>query len=152
MSRTMTTTPPRLSTRLALGCALVLAMVTSTHLGAQTAQTRQVMREKLDRAELLLAGLVTSNWASLDREARALDALTNKPGWDVFRNPEYVRQTGTFHVAAQSLIDAAAQRDQQTVLKAYTGLVSSCVACHQYVARARVARAEPAPPAPQPGH
>lgn len=107
---------------------------------AQTAQTRQVMREKLDRAGLLLAGLVTSNWASLEREGKALDALTNTPGWDVFRSPEYVRMTGNFHIATQALIDAAAARDQATALKAYTGVVSSCVACHQYVARARIVR------------
>ena len=41
------------------------------------------------------------------REARALDALTNRPGWDVLRSPEYVRQTGSFHVATQALLDAA---------------------------------------------
>lgn len=137
--------PTRRSTPLVLGCALALATVSSSELHAQTTQTRQVMREKLERAELLLAGLVTSNWASLEREARALDALTNKPGWDVLRSPEYVRQTGTFHIAAQALIDAAGQRDQQTALKAYTGVVSSCVACHQYVARARVVRADASP-------
>ena len=34
---------------------------------AQNNQTRQVMRQKLQHSEALLAALVTSNWDSLDR-------------------------------------------------------------------------------------
>ena len=109
---------------------------------AQTRQTQQVMRQKLTESQQLLAALVTSNWTMLDRHARALQALTNQSGWDVMREPMFHTQTLAFQKAVQGLSDAAGQRDQRTALVAYNGLVSSCVECHRYVARARLAGAK----------
>jgi hypothetical protein len=115
-------------------------------LGAQTVQTRQVMRDKLELSEVLLGALVTSNWGALGKSAQALVAVTNRPGWQVLEAPEYVRQTRAFLNATQSLIDASGQRDQRVALTAYTGLVASCVECHRYVARLRVAGQPPRVP------
>ena len=58
---------------------------------AQNNQTRQVMRQKLQHSEALLAALVTSDWDSLDRNGRALEALTTRLGWQVLRLPEFRR-------------------------------------------------------------
>ena len=107
---------------------------------AQTAQTRQVMREKLELSQVLLGAVVTSNWASLDKTTKALTAVINRPGWQVLASPEYVQQTRAFLNATQALQNAGAAREQRTALSAYNGLVASCVECHLYVARARVAR------------
>ena len=108
-------------------------------LAAQTRQTKQVMRQKLAQSQQLLAALVTSNWASLGSGSRNLDALTSQPGWDVLRLPEFNKQTMAFQRAVQALADASKQRDQRTALTAYTGLVTSCVECHNYIARSRIA-------------
>jgi hypothetical protein len=113
---------------------------------AQTAQTRQVMRDKLELSEVLLGALVTSNWGVLGKNAQALAAVTNRPGWQVLEAPEYVRQTRAFFNATQSLIDASGQRDQRVALTAYNGLVASCVECHRAVARLRVAGQPPRVP------
>ena len=108
-------------------------------LAAQTRQTKQVMRQKLAHSQQLLAALVTSNWASLASGSRDLEALTRQPGWDVLRLPEFNKQTLAFQRAIQALDDASKQRDQRTALTAYNGLVSSCVECHSFVARSRIA-------------
>jgi hypothetical protein len=113
---------------------------------AQTAQTRQVMRDKLELSEVLLGALVTSNWGVLGKSAQALVAVTNRPGWQVLEAPEYVRQTRAFLNATQALIDASGQRDQRVALAAYNGLVASCVECHRAVARLRVADIPPRVP------
>jgi cytochrome c556 len=127
----------------ALAAAALLAVgAVSTPSAAQTMQTKQVMREKLAQSEQLLAALVTSNWAALDRHGRALDAVTRQPGWDVMRLPEFNKYTNAFQHATSDLIAAAGQRDQETALKAYNGVVASCVECHRYVARARIAQAK----------
>ena len=110
---------------------------------AQTAQTRQVMREKLELSEILLGGLVTSNWASLHKTTQSLIGVINRPGWQVLQSPEYSRQTTAFLNATQALLAAADARDQRTALAAYNGLVASCVECHRYVARSRVAGQRP---------
>ena len=108
-------------------------------LAAQTRQTKQVMRQKLAQSQQLLAALVTSNWGSLASGSRDLEALTRLPGWDVLRLPEFNKQTLAFQRAIQALDDASKQRDQRTALTAYNGLVASCVECHSYVARSRIA-------------
>ena len=120
--------------------ALALIVVTSASASAQTRQTQRVMQDKLAVSSRLLAALVTSKWDVLDKQARALQALTDQPGWDVMRLPEFAKQTMAFQRANQALIDAAATRDQRTALTAYNDVVASCVECHRYVARARIAR------------
>jgi len=117
-----------------------LAVVLGPMAGAQTSQTDQVMREKLTQSERLLAALVTSNWAALDRHGRALRDLTSKPGWDQMRLPEYYKHTTAFQRSVESVVDAAGRRDQREALTAYNGLVASCVECHRYVARVRIVR------------
>jgi hypothetical protein len=97
------------------------------------------MQDKLAVSSRLLAALVTSKWEVLDKQARALEALTDQPGWDPLRLPEYAVQTAAFRRANMALIEAAGSRDQRTAATAYNGLVAACVECHRYVARARIA-------------
>lgn len=125
--------------RLAALTLVVLLGWGASHLAAQTLQTRQVMRQKLARSQQLLSALVTSNWASLASGSRDLEALTSQPGWNVLRQPEYNKQTLAFQRAIQALAAASKQRDQRTALTAYNGLVASCVECHNFVARSRIA-------------
>ncbi len=125
--------------RVLVGLCAAAAIAGSAPALAQTSQTRQVMREKLVRSSQLLAALVTSNWAALDRESRALEAVTARPGWDVLRSPEYGKQTSAFQLSVQALEEAAGRRDQREALSAYNALIASCVECHRFVARARVA-------------
>jgi hypothetical protein len=102
------------------------------------------MRDKLAASNQLLGALVTSNWSALEKQAQRLQALTDQPGWDVMRLPEFSTQTEAFQRANRALIDAAGARDQRMAATAYNGLVTACVECHRYVARLRVAhRASP---------
>ncbi len=136
MTRIMLTRPVAIC-RLVSIVAFTAALVSQTH--AQTAQTRQVMREKLALSQGLLAALVTSNWAVLDKNTQALVAVTKRPGWQVLQAPEYARNTSRFLQATQALADAAIERDEPAALVAYNRLVVSCVGCHRYVARSRLA-------------
>jgi hypothetical protein len=130
-------------------CWSVVALLTTSLVAAasstspaQSLQTKQVMRDKLTESQSLLAALVTSNWAALDRHGRALEAVTRQPAWDVMRLPEFYEYTVAFQRSSKALVDAAEMRDQSTAVKAYNGLVASCVECHAYVARARIARVQ----------
>jgi hypothetical protein len=127
-----------ITTRL-VAALVVFGVVLTPRITAQTLQTQQAMREKLRLSQDLLAGLVTSNWAILDRNTRALIEVTKRPGWQVLRAPEYMRHTSAFLQATRALDDAAIKRDATRALTAYTTLVMSCVECHRYVARSRLA-------------
>ena len=117
--------------------ALIVAFLSRAE--GQTEQTKQVMQQKLAQSQQLLGALVTSNWAALTQRTQALESLTRQPGWQFLQTPEYRTYSTGFERATQALAAAAQQRDQRTAATAYTQLVNSCVECHRYVARARIA-------------
>ena len=99
-----------------------------------------VMREKLGHAQKLLEAVVTSDWVSLETHSQALERLTEDPRWAVLKYPEYARHSTAFVRAIQDLHRAAAQRDLDKTPQAYVAVTLTCVACHRYLARARIAR------------
>jgi cytochrome c556 len=117
--------------------AMVVAVLSRAE--GQTAQTKQVMQQKLAQSQQLLAAVVTSNWTALTQRTQALESLTRQPGWQFLQTPEYRNYTAGFEKATQALAASAQQRDQRTAAMAYNQLVNSCVECHRYVARARIA-------------
>ena len=107
---------------------------------AQTRQLNRVMREKLEHSKNILEGLVTSNWQQIERESIEIAKATQDPAWTVLRMPEYARHSDAFIRATESLIDAARRHDLESASLGYMSLTTSCVSCHRYVARARLAR------------
>ena len=140
----MQTNPTRSITAIVLICAAMLPLVVGVRSAVgQTAQTKRVMQQKLAESQQLLGALVTSNWAALNQRAQALQALTKDPGWQVLQTPEFRDYTSAFQRSTQGVTAAAGQRDQRTALTAYNQLVSSCVECHRYIARSRIAGRQP---------
>jgi hypothetical protein len=118
--------------------ALTTSLAVSTS-SSQTTALNRVMRQKLEQSQGMLAAVVTSNWPDLERRSEALIRITNDPAWMVLNSPEYARQSQAFLRAAQDLVDAAKRRDLDAAPLAYVALTLSCVQCHRYVARARIA-------------
>jgi cytochrome c556 len=133
-------------------CSIVLLTTVATvsavlsRAEGQTVQTKQVMQQKLAQSQQLLAAVVTSNWTALTQRTQALESLTRQPGWQVLQTTEYRNYTAAFEQAMQALEAAAQQRDQRTAAMAYNQLVNSCVECHRYVARSRIAADTPTIP------
>jgi hypothetical protein len=107
---------------------------------SQGPQLNRVMRQKLERSQKILEGVVTSDWVSLETNSRALEQLTQDPTWMVLKYPEYARQSEAFVRAVQDLRQATAQRDLEKTPQAYVAVTLKCVECHRYLARARLAR------------
>jgi hypothetical protein len=114
---------------------------------SQTVQLKQVMRQRLAHAETLRGRRDEQLGSWLLR--RALGQLTNDPAWAALKTPEYVRQSEGFVRATQDLVEAAENRDSEATPLAFVSLTLSCVRCHQYVARARIARIDRWPVSPQ---
>ena len=107
---------------------------------AQERLLKAVMHEKLEHAQQILAAVVTSDWPALERQSRDLLRVTENPVWGAaFKTPLYTRQSEAFLRATQDLLDAAQRRDLEAAPIAYVSLTLSCVQCHRYTARARVA-------------
>lgn len=106
----------------------------------QTSQLSRVMREKLGHAQAILAAVIKSDWASLDRESRALALATRDPSWAVLTSPDYLRQSDAFAGALQDLIQASSRRDLEAAANADVALTMTCVQCHLHMTRRRIAK------------
>jgi cytochrome c556 len=97
------------------------------------------MRQKLLHTQKVLEGVVTSDWKNLEQSSRALIQLTSEPSWQVFATPEYRNYTRAFSHAVSDLADVAERHDLDAATVAYSAVVDSCVSCHKYTARRRIA-------------
>ena len=116
-----------------------IAMSVTAAVAGQGPEVRNVMREKLARTHKILEAVVTSDWATLEAQSRALEQLTHDPRWTALRYPEYARYSAAFVRDVQSLHAAAERRDSDEAPKAYAAMTLQCAACHRYLARARIA-------------
>jgi hypothetical protein len=127
-----------------LGVTVLLVAVTAGPSSlAQTARMKQVMRSKLDHSQRILEAVVTSNWQLLDRESREMALVVRDPAWSSLAMPEYVRHSEAFLRAMDDLTAAAKLRDLESASLGFISLTTSCVSCHRYLARARIATTGP---------
>ncbi|RPI50584.1 MAG: hypothetical protein EHM55_21020 [Acidobacteria bacterium] len=123
---------------LAAGLIGVLSVCASAD---QTPAFSKVMRAKLGHSQAILAAVITSDWASLDRESRALALAVRDPAWAAaLTEPEYIRQSDAFSRALQDLIEASARRDLEAAGNAQITLTATCVRCHLQMTRRRIAK------------
>jgi len=107
----------------------------------QAPPLNKVMRAKLGHSQAILSAVITSDWASLDRESRALALAVRDPAWTgALTEPEYIRQSDAFTRALQDLIEASARRDLEAAGNAQIMLTASCVRCHVQMTRRRIAK------------
>ena len=125
--------------RTALVCAVMASSVVTS--ADQTPALSRVMREKLAHSQAILGAVVTSNWALLDKESRALALAVRDPAWGAaLTGPEYIRQSDAFSRALQDLIEASPKRDLEAAGKAQVNLTITCVQCHLQLSRRRLAK------------
>lgn len=118
---------------------LLLGLVPVTATTAQGPAVDRVMRRKLEVSQKILEAVVTSRWADLEARTSDLEDLTNDPAWRVLTAPEYATHSNAFRKTVRALHDAAAKRDLEATPKAYIAVTLSCVECHRYLARSRIA-------------
>ncbi|HKY19872.1 MAG TPA: hypothetical protein VJM31_01520 [Vicinamibacterales bacterium] len=126
--------------RLALGACVIAGLSIGTS-ADQTPPLNRIMKAKLAHSQTILGAVVTSNWAVLDRESRALALAVRDPAWGAaLTEPEYLRQSDAFSRALQDLIEASATRDLESAANAHIALTASCVRCHVHMTRRRIAK------------
>jgi hypothetical protein len=126
--------------RAALAISFTAALSVTTA-ADQAPSLSSVMRTKLARSQAILAAVVKSDWAALDRESRALAIVVREPVWVAsLTEPEYLRQSDAFNRALQDLIEASAKRDLEAAGNAQVMLTASCVRCHLHMTRRRIAK------------
>lgn len=118
----------------------IVALLNVAAMDAQGPAVERVMHKKLEVSQKILEAVVTSRWMDLEARSRDLQDLTNDPAWQVLNAPEYAAHSGAFREAVRVLHDAAARRDLEATPKAYIAVTLSCIDCHRYLARNRLAK------------
>src|SRR5688572_15616813 len=127
--------------RFAIGACLIVGLNIGTLADQAPPPLNRIMKAKLAHSQTILGAVVTSNWAVLDRESRALALVVRDPAWGAaLIEPEYLRQSDAFQRALQELIEASAKRNLEAAGNAHIALTASCVRCHLDMTRRRVAR------------
>src|SRR5436190_6926159 len=126
--------------RLAL-LGVVLLLAVSTRPASGDARMQEIMRTKLSNTQALLKAIVTSDFKQIDREAAALNRISEMEivSWQNPPKREYTQQAMLFMSAVDDLREASQGHDMEAVGAAYTALVTTCVHCHAYVRDARSA-------------
>ncbi len=119
--------------------ALLLFIVAQATAQGQGPAVDRVMQKKLVVTQKILEAVVTSRWSDLEARSRDLEDLTNDPAWRVLTAPEYATHSNQFRLSLRALHDAAAKRDLEATPKAYIDVTLSCIECHRYLARSRIA-------------
>jgi hypothetical protein len=134
--------------RLLLAAIAGMLIMAGSPVPGQTQRTSAFMREKLTHAQRMLEALTTSDYALLDREARALTTIVESRQWDELRTPEFLGYTDAFLAANRRVLAASAGRDLDEAALAYQTLVASCYSCHRYRKANRLAPSRPFPGRP----
>jgi hypothetical protein len=120
---------------------IALALVGGMWTGWAASQTAQanddkvdnLMQGKLQNAKQLLEGLAMQNYDQIEKNAQQLSLLSTETDWQVLQTPEYIKLSGEFREAADSMRKAAKQKNLDGATLAYVGLTLKCVQCHKYV-------------------
>lgn len=125
------------------GITIVLGLVLAgSASSAQSPNLRSIMREKLTNTQALLEGVVTANFAIVDKSTDRLAQIsyTEVASWQSNPEPEYLKQASAFVKAVQGIRQASADRNNGAVADEYTNLLNSCVSCHSYIRRMKPIR------------
>jgi hypothetical protein len=118
-----------------LSCVLLLVLFGMQAASGQPTPAKTVMQHKLSHSQAVLGAVVTSDWATLGHESRALLALTKDPAWVAFVTPETRHRTDAFVLALQDLISSADRQNLDDAVMAEVSMNLQCVRCHQLMAR-----------------
>jgi len=126
--------------RLAL-LALVLLLAAAARPASGDSRMQAIMQTKLSNTQALLKAIVTSDFKQIDREAAALNRISEMEivSWQNPPRREYTQQAMLFMSAVDDLREASQRHDIEAVGAAYTALITTCVHCHAYVRDARSA-------------
>jgi len=127
--------------------SILIAAVSVILIGAaaqppKATPAKEFMREKLEHSQKVLEGITMEDYQLILVHSQKLSAMSQNSDWKMFRNPEYLEHSTSFRRYADTLTQAAKERNLDQATVAYLGMTMSCVECHKFVRRRRVARIE----------
>jgi hypothetical protein len=101
------------------------------------------MRRKLELSQQALEGIVNEDYALIKKSADELEKMGRQKEWEVFALDDYQHLSVEFRRIAKSLSQAAEKQNLDGSAMAYMQLTMSCVECHKFTRRVRLADITP---------
>jgi hypothetical protein len=98
-----------------------------------------VMWAKLGLARAILEGLVTEDYAAIERNAVELHRLSEHASWMVTDSVTYVVSSDRFRQIVDDLAQNARGGDLSMATDDFALMTETCIACHTYLRRERLA-------------
>ena len=99
-----------------------------------------LMKEKLELAQKVLAGLSKNDLAAVAADADSLAALTRETRWRITEAPEYLSRSVEFERNASTLAAMAGGKNAEGAALAWVQVTTQCLDCHRWTRDARKPR------------
>jgi hypothetical protein len=107
---------------------------------------RKFMRAKLTASQDVLEGLVTEDYGKIQKGAQTMLVMSKAADFQVFPTPTYSQYAGEFRRAVERLSKTAKNKQLDTAALNYMHVTMTCVNCHKYVAKEKIALGKPLSP------
>jgi hypothetical protein len=108
---------------------------------------RKFMRAKLSASQNVLEGLVTEDYGKIEKGAQTMLIMSKAADFQVFPTATYSQYAGEFRRSIERLRTMAKKKQLDSAALSYMHVTMTCVNCHKYVAKEKVALREPISPA-----
>jgi hypothetical protein len=133
-----------------IALSMLIAVMAQAHGTEDTPKTTKqeqsvsaFMRKKLELSQLALEGIVNEDFALIKQSANALDKLGGQKEFEVFPLDEYTHFSAEYRRIARSMGKEADKKNIDGSAMAYVQLTMSCVECHKFSRKVRMAQAAP---------
>lgn len=123
--------------RTIIGCVLAVVTIAITTQAQTKTPSKDLMKLKLQSAQLTLEGLALEDYEAIGRHAQRLHLISQETGWNVIQTKEYQLYSAEFRRAAMRIVNAAKRKNLDAASLAYVQLTLSCFECHKHLRQHR---------------
>jgi nitrate/TMAO reductase-like tetraheme cytochrome c subunit len=96
------------------------------------------MQAKLDSSKDVLEGLVTEDFALIEKGTKKMIEMSNATEWQVVEGPIFAQQSAEFRNAAKEVLNYAKKKNVAGASLSYLHLTMTCIACHKQIKKSVV--------------
>ncbi len=97
----------------------------------------QLMQKKLQSSQKILEGITLNNFNTIGKNASELIQISKAVEWRAVKSPQYEIYSNDFRRSAETMIQAAKDKNLDGAALAYVDMTLTCVRCHKYVREVR---------------
>lgn len=132
-----------MKTRTMLGISFTILLISTFALVAQkdaksdTKKLSALMQKKLVHSQKVLEGIAVKNFATIEKSAEELMAISKATEWRVLKTVRYQMYSNQFRRSIETLQKNAKEKNLDAAALTYVDLTLTCVNCHKHVREVR---------------